>query len=409
METYITPSIDETEFLQLVYAEAIIPNEDLVEMYIDDIELLRYYQLNQILPKTLVEKKLVETVGFVEISESTKDRILNQLRLQQILLNAAAGRDANLSFIASKSTELCPLSDELDFLLSDMPEYIPTGIPELDSALGGGLLEQSYNIILAETNIGKTTIMLNLALNAMRRNESVIYLTFEETKQAILSRLIQNILKIKMSDVSKINEYQKNLVKNIIKNVIVVSEPSSSVSTTDFFKMISTHDHSVVFIDYYTHFKKNPKNDVLQELTKISTDLSNYAKQNDKIVWSAAQARRESFGKKPSLADAGASIDSVRLADVVIGASKGETVNDGTDNKYQVIMNILKDRQGANRSLDVNVMLNVNFQQLESDIVNFQQPEPKQPKTQTKNPYLMDREDETKNATLAMFAKRGIK
>lgn len=409
MDSYRTPTIDETEFLQLVFAEAIIPNEELVENYVEDVELLRYYQLNQVLPKSLVEKKLIETIGFPEISEETKDRFLNQLRLKQIMLNAAEGKDANLSFIATKAVSLCPLSEELDDLLSNMPEYIPTGISELDLALGGGLLEQSYNLILAETNIGKTTIMLNLALNAMRRNESVIYLTFEETKNAILSRLVQNILKIKMPDVHKINDYQKNLVKVIIKNITVISEPSGSISTTDFFKLIESHEHSFIFIDYYTHFKKHPKNDVLQELTKISTDLSNYAKQNDKIVWSAAQARRESFGKKPSLADAGASIDSVRLADVVIGASKGESLNDGTENKYQVNMNILKDRQGANRSLDVSVMLNVNHQQLESDTIIFEQPEPKQKTKQQKKNYIMDADDETKNATLAMFSKRGIK
>lgn len=403
-------SLSQTEYFQLICADAIIPRQSEIDMFVDSMEIIVYWDNNQQLPKSLIELKLIDDIGFTTISDSKKEELLKQLKYYLILQAAHEEKEADLSFIVNgKLDELVPLGDLIDELLDEVAETIPTGIHALDNALGGGVLEQSYNLILAETNIGKTALMLNLAMNYMRQNKKVIYLTFEETRSAILSRLMQNILRIKMGDIRKVNEFQKQTVKKILDNIIVISRPSGDISVDDFFKLIKSQSYEACFVDYFVHFKKNPKNDVLEELKTISAKLSNHAKQNDKIVWSASQARRESYGKIPTLADAGASIEAVRLADLVVAATKGETVCDETTNKYQIKMNILKDRQAANRTIPVELMLNVHYQQIEECDVVFSQPTQNKPEQkQSKKRFVMDAEDETKEVTLKMFKNRGI-
>ncbi|MGN6799108.1 MAG: ATPase domain-containing protein, partial [Gaiellaceae bacterium] len=59
-------------------------------------------------------------------------------------------------------------------------ERIPTGVPELDRVLGGGLVAASLVLVGGEPGVGKSTLLLN-ALGAISRDRRALLVTGEES------------------------------------------------------------------------------------------------------------------------------------------------------------------------------------------------------------------------------------
>src|SRR5205085_7071160 len=57
---------------------------------------------------------------------------------------------------------------------------IPTGVPELDRVLGGGLVPASLVLVGGEPGVGKSTLLLS-ALQAMSRDRRTLLITGEES------------------------------------------------------------------------------------------------------------------------------------------------------------------------------------------------------------------------------------
>jgi DNA repair protein RadA/Sms len=64
---------------------------------------------------------------------------------------------------------------------------LSSGIPELDEVLGGGFVAGSVNLVAGQPGIGKSTLLLQLAHNASKRNK-VLYISGEESAQQIALR-----------------------------------------------------------------------------------------------------------------------------------------------------------------------------------------------------------------------------
>ena len=52
-----------------------------------------------------------------------------------------------------------------------LPDRMPTGIAELDRALGGGFVEASATLIGGDPGIGKSTLLLQAAAELARRKQ----------------------------------------------------------------------------------------------------------------------------------------------------------------------------------------------------------------------------------------------
>src|ERR1700693_4835200 len=64
---------------------------------------------------------------------------------------------------------------------------IPTGVPELDRVLGGGLVPASLVLVGGAPGVGKSTLLLT-ALRAMSSNRRVLLITGEESVQQVSLR-----------------------------------------------------------------------------------------------------------------------------------------------------------------------------------------------------------------------------
>ena len=65
---------------------------------------------------------------------------------------------------------------------------IPTGFPEMDRVLGGGVVKGSMILIGGDPGIGKSTLLLQAAANMARDGRSVLYVSGEESLQQIRLR-----------------------------------------------------------------------------------------------------------------------------------------------------------------------------------------------------------------------------
>lgn len=65
---------------------------------------------------------------------------------------------------------------------SDNARFLSTGVPGLDTILGGGLTPDRLFLIEGEPGTGKTTLALQFLHEGVRRGESVIYITLAESR-----------------------------------------------------------------------------------------------------------------------------------------------------------------------------------------------------------------------------------
>jgi circadian clock protein KaiC len=79
---------------------------------------------------------------------------------------------------------LLPDSYQREFV----PETIPSGVPELDELLHGGLERSTISIISGPTGVGKTTLGLQFMKEAAGRGERSVIYTFEERIDTLLHR-----------------------------------------------------------------------------------------------------------------------------------------------------------------------------------------------------------------------------
>ena len=71
---------------------------------------------------------------------------------------------------------------------SSVPEFLETGVPNLDRIVGGGLRSRSLAMVLGAPGAGKTMLAQQIAFHVAHQHKSVLYLTgYSETHDKLLA------------------------------------------------------------------------------------------------------------------------------------------------------------------------------------------------------------------------------
>ena len=116
-------------------------------------------------------------------------------------------------FVRSEIKSISELVDDafrhfMDLLDKKIEPGIPTGFPDLDKLLGGGLKKQEMVVLAARPSIGKTALALNIARNvAMKsvpnqRRKSVAFFSLEMSAEQVAQRLLCTESKVPLSSIS---------------------------------------------------------------------------------------------------------------------------------------------------------------------------------------------------------------
>lgn len=95
---------------------------------------------------------------------------------------------------------------------------ISSGIPTMDHILGGGFDPCTLNILMAETNNGKSLWMQNLAVKSANMGNNVLYITLEMTEKKVMKRLGAMRLSVPINEydnLSQDTEYMRDRIDSL--------------------------------------------------------------------------------------------------------------------------------------------------------------------------------------------------
>lgn len=152
---------------------------------------------------------------------------------------------------------------KVENITSSMEKRMLTGDQELDRVLGGGLVTGSVTLIGGEPGIGKSTLMLQLALNLP--NKRILYISGEESEQQIKMRAER------ITDTPKADCY-------------ILTE----TSTQNIFKQIEALAPDIVIVDsiqtlHSAHIESTPGS--VSQVRECTAELLRFAKETDTPVF----------------------------------------------------------------------------------------------------------------------------
>ena len=243
--------------------------------------------------------------------------------------------------------------DALYDSLEDMNLRIPLGIPKLDDAIGGGIINKSLNIISGSAGTGKTLIMGNLACNAMKSGKNVVYISFEITKEHIHQRFTSAFTDIKMQKLVDMRDEVKGRIRkayedNKIGEFVIAEFPPSSVTALQLdnylneLKLKRNFSPDLIIIDYLGIMKPITNNasgsNSYERGKEVAENLRWLGYKHDCPIITGAQNNRSSVGETDVGMDAMSDSFGIGMtADLVIAVTKPETLDEQSQLRFKII------------------------------------------------------------------------
>jgi len=210
-------------------------------------------------------------------------------------------------------------------------DKIPTGFPELDKALGGGLGLGELGIIMAAANVGKSILLTLFGANGLRNRKRVLHFTLEMKDSKVAIRYDRNILgKTRSSIKENLDESAKFLLqfaKNLRNNLHIKQWPTriASINTMRAYieqEKYEGREYDLILVDYAAIMKASVTRDSRHlEIEECVEDLRGLAGELNVPIWTAAQTKAVGVNKPIlSLEDLGEAFAQAKVADVVVAA-----------------------------------------------------------------------------------------
>ena len=267
---------------------------------------------------------------------------------------------------------------------------IPTGWSCIDSILSGGWSKSTLNVIMGETNVGKSMWLHNIATNAANNGANVLVITLEMATRKVMRRLGCMRLKINSDEYdekSKDPIFMKQRLNNL-RSQVSVGNLFDAQPGKIFVKKYNTSDCTVTDIDNYIkkfeEVKRLKVGMVIIDYINIMSiekgfDITNMlylkgkhlaeglrrigdkyecavitATQTDKAVWGASDIKLGDIPESKAIAD---------TADSVWGIIRNPEMK--KNNLYR--LKILKLRDGEHHEEQVRFDFNTKFLTMEND------------------------------------------
>ena len=267
---------------------------------------------------------------------------------------------------------------------------IPTGWPCIDTILGGGWSKSTFNVIMGETNVGKSMWLHNIAVNAANAGTNVLVITLEMANRKVFKRLGCMRLKINVDEYdekSKDPMFMKQRLNNLKSQVtggslfdaqpgklFVKKYNTSDCTVTDIDNYVKKFEETkrlkvgMVVVDYINIMSIEKGFDVTNMLYLKGKHLAEglrrigdkyecaiiTATQTDKAVWGASDIKLADIPESKAIAD---------TADSVWGIIRNPEMK--RNNIYR--LKILKLRDGEHHEEQVRFDFNTKFLTMDND------------------------------------------
>jgi replicative DNA helicase len=261
---------------------------------------------------------------------------------------------------------------------------IPSGYEELDEYTSG-FQNSEFIVIGARPSVGKTAFALSIAANmAVRQGRSVGFFTLEMSGMALIQRLLSSEARLSSS------KLRSGLLRpadfhSITEAAGRIYEAPLYIEDTPNLKLLDLralarrmkfqHNVEIIFIDYITLVAaENAELPRHEQIAEISRSLKALARELNIPVVALSQVKRETEGKKPTLADLRESGSIEQDADVVVFLHRERQIDRKADeftSEYVTDIIIAKQRNGPVGLLKLAFIPNyTRFESLSKEVVN---------------------------------------
>lgn len=241
-----------------------------------------------------------------------------------------------------------PLGDVDETLSPENVEYVPTGIPELDNVLGGGLDKGKLGLVIGPTGFGKTTMMTAFAYNAAVMGKKVLQIVFEDDirdiRRKYASRMgnMEAFLIKTSADKGGLDDARRAQLSATIKGMpenqllrdnirIKRFIPGAGTTASDIIAYIKKEINAgfrpdMVTIDYFEPIDHERGGGNLSEWSQEGVTmrkLEGAAKDLDIAIWVPSQGGRDSFSAElVTMSMGGGSIKKQQIAQVILSITR---------------------------------------------------------------------------------------
>ncbi len=211
------------EMVSLEDKDAMITKDILKSMLTVNLE--EYDELNFIIPRfnawILGNKIKAGTVDIIDETRNLEGIVDLDGTMETVnKIKSIVDNMSNTNFLGEED-DLGSDFDDVESHVQDTSRFkIKSGIGTLDHMLGGGWDIGTLNVLMGETNSGKSLWMQNLAVFSANMGYNVLYVTLEMSERKVMKRLGSMRLKIPINDyddVSKDTEFMQKRI-NAMKN-----------------------------------------------------------------------------------------------------------------------------------------------------------------------------------------------
>jgi replicative DNA helicase len=245
-----------------------------------------------------------------------------------------------------QSLELPDLRWDLQMMLNDIlnpKRTLTTCFAGLNRMIVG-LKQSGLYVIGARPGVGKTVVGMQLAWE-ISRSEDVVFFSLEMDKASLLNRVVSGELAIPLESIERgtlLPEWKSaigDLIRTVENKLIISDRGGQTISQIRSYlnAVMQQRPVKAVFVDYLQLIQAaNPKSPKYEQISQISMDLKNLAKEFGIPVIALAQLNRRIDGKPDERPTAGDLRDSGQIeqdADVIIMLSRKQSEEDIIEDK----------------------------------------------------------------------------
>ena len=277
-------------------------------------------------------------------------------RIESVLLDLR-GRIPHQDRLQPLSRLVPDLYDAVEqYHLSGQPPGIPTGLPDLDRLLGGGLRDGTLNIVASRPGVGKSALLTGIGLHAARSGLPTAFFSLEMSTLEVLSRIVQLHTGLDLRHCLDEEEWARFVdAAGRLSDLPLFLDDTPDLSVADLrakaLRLALDHGLRLLLVDYVQLARAPGRFDSRYlEVGAISRALKHLAQELRIPVVAAAQLGRGAEGRRPTLADLRESGNLEADADTVLLLHPVEEAADLTSPMVETAFILAKHRSGPTGS-----------------------------------------------------------
>ena len=255
--------------------------------------------------------------GMMQLLQQNLERIANPTSNSDVRdIVGEVKKMAELTFRSERGLELN--AETIDHLIqywTQTETIYATGWDFIDKTMGGGSKDSGLYVWLGNTNIGKTMLLVNLAVRFMARGHNVMFVTGEDRIEWVYNRILGNLIgwethRLKDASYMEQNEFKQKVLDKLKESIVgdtygklVVDDfPVGGLSAEGLVARVEECERDkgwkpqIMILDYVslmTTSRKTKGTARHLELKMVAEDLRDFAKHTRIPVHTTAQTNKE--------------------------------------------------------------------------------------------------------------------